>query len=462
MLRIKDYSLHTVVFITKMTTDVRRGIVTIVFCSIAYVFSYMHRICMASITDTMQDRYGVEIDKIGILVSTFFYIYGALQPFAGLATDILQIRWIVLASGILISIGSILIGCIINFYAACVFRVLTGIGSAFLYVSTAKYAMMWLEPKQFIICTGSLAACSGLASLLASAPLRYLTDTIGIRLVFIILGVCPLIASVIVGIVGSYPPTYYVDGKRTAKDVFKDFKSGFRELGRTRASLFLIPLLIYYFFFSGSNYTISAFLGVIFITTLNSSLSNTYATWMFLLQSIGLMISGVAIPHVAKFIGRKAPHIIAPIFVSGLMFCIAFFKEQTAGWKFGVVYFFYGILTGATIPIGYTLCKELVPADILATAIGLFNFFPALGGAVFQNTFPLILRKNTLTEYRIIAFILAGLYLLCAFIGAFLKETSGMKIKRPQKRLKHKDICPINHANDNVDEIKMNSIQVHA
>lgn len=444
-----------------MTASVRRGVITIIFCSIAYMFSYIHRICIASITDIMQDRYEVEMDKIGTMVSTFFYTYSVLQPFAGLTIDILQARWVVLASGLLIAAGSILMGCVINFHAVCVFRALTGIGSAFLYVSTVKYAMLWLAPKQFVICVGSLAASSGIASLLASAPLRHLTNAIGIQLLFIILGVCPLIASGIVGIVGSYPPSYYVDGKKTTKDALKDFKNGFRELGRSRTSLFLIPLLIYYFFFSGSNYTLSAFLGVAFITSLNSSLSNTYATWMFLLQSIGLIISGVTIPHVAKFIGRKPLHIIAPIIVSGLMFCIAFFKEQTSGWKFGIVYFFYGILTGATVPIGYTLCKELVPSDILATAIGLFNFFPALGGAIFQNTFPLILRTNTVAEYQTIAFILAGLYLFCAFVGAFLKETSGIKIKRPQKRLKHAGTISANSANTSAGDVQMSSIQVH-
>ncbi|KWX15467.1 Transporter/ MFS family protein/Sugar transport family protein [Giardia duodenalis assemblage B] len=445
-----------------MTTSVRRGIITIVFCTIAYMFSYIHRMCIASITDLMQDRYAVELDKIGILVSTFFYTYSVLQPFAGLTIDILQARWVVLVSGFLIAVGSILLGCILNFPAACVFRALTGIGSAFLYVATVKYAMLWLEPKQFVICTGSLAASSGVASLIASAPLRYLADAIGLKLLFVILGVCPLIASVVVGIVGNYPPSYYADGKRTMKDAIRDFKGGFQELGRTRTSLFLIPLLIYYFFFSGANYTISAFLGVVFITSLNQTLSKTYATWMFLLQSIGLIISGVTIPHVAKFIGRKPPHIIAPILVSGLMFCIAFFKEQAAGWKFGTVYFFYGILTGATIPIGYTLCKELVPPNILATAIGLFNFYPALGGAIFQNTFPLLLRNNTLSEYQTIAFILAGQYLLCAVVGAFLKETSEIKIKRPCKRPQYKDTVLNSHPNVSEEEVQMNSTQVHA
>ncbi|ESU35318.1 Transporter, MFS superfamily protein [Giardia duodenalis] len=445
-----------------MAASARQGIITITFCSLAYMFSYIHRICITSITDLMQGVYAVELDKIGILVSTFFYTYSALQPFAGLAVDILQARWVVFVSGFLVAAGSILMGCIVNFPAACAFRGLAGIGSACLYVATVKYAMLWLAPKQFVICTGSLAASSGLASLLASAPLRHLADAIGIRLLFVILGVCPLIASIIVGIVGSYPPLYYASGKQTTKDAIKDFKNGFRELGRTRAAVSLIPLLIYYFFFSGANYTISAFLGVVFITSLNQSLSHTYATWMFLLQSIGLIISGLAIPHVAKYIGRKPPHIITPLLVSGLMFCIAFFKEQAAGWKFGMVYFFYGILTGATVPIGYTLCKELVPPDILATAIGLFNFFPALGGAIFQNTFPLLLRTNSLTEYQTIAFILAGQYLLCAFIGAFLKETSGLTIGRTCKRPQRRSAISDNNAGADGKEIQMNSTQISA
>ena len=90
-----------------------------------------------------------------------------------------------------------------------------------------------------------------------------------------------------------------------------------------------------------------------------------------------------------------------------------------------------GIFAGAVATIGFITNKELFPVSIAGTATGLVNFFPFLGGAVFQVILGTVLDSQGLTasggfafagfRYCFLVLFICGLVALAS--SFFLKET---------------------------------------
>jgi sugar phosphate permease len=92
------------------------------------------------------------------------------------------------------------------------------------------------------------------------------------------------------------------------------------------------------------------------------------------------------------------------------------------------VFFFMGLTSSAIGTIGVAAAKELVPNDIVGTAIGTLNVFPFIGGIVMQLTSVMILDRSGSAPYPPAAYIrVIYLFLTAAVINflstLFVKET---------------------------------------
>lgn len=391
-------------------------------CGLVYAVTYLQRVMLAPITEIVQRHFGTDIAGVGTLSSCFFYAYSVAQPVVGLLVDATHARWTMAASCLVIFAGSLLTGLVRSLAAGYIGRALVGLGCAPVYVTAIKYASIYLSPERFVFCPGALAACAGLAGIVGSAPLKHLADAIGFTWVCVGIGAIAFIPGVLIACLGRYTAT---SASEMGKASLQQFKAGLAEMFRNRESLFLIPLMLFYFLFSGGSYTISSCLGAAFIVNTNPDISSTYASWMFTLQSVGLVIGGIVMPFLSRYTGRKPPHLVAAGLIATIMLAFALLgKARPPGWAFGLLYTFYGLFTACASSVGYAMCKELVSLAIASTVVGVFNFFPALGGAIFQNTLPLVIRHDPSGGYRTVGFIMTGQYALAMFIAIFLKETA--------------------------------------
>jgi MFS family permease len=97
------------------------------------------------------------------------------------------------------------------------------------------------------------------------------------------------------------------------------------------------------------------------------------------------------------------------------------------------LYFLYlglGVFAGAIVVVGITTAKELFPVRIAGTAVGLANFFPFLGGALFQPILGYVLEEQgrngdafTLEGYRQCFLILLSCAAVAFLSTFFLKES---------------------------------------
>jgi MFS family permease len=90
-----------------------------------------------------------------------------------------------------------------------------------------------------------------------------------------------------------------------------------------------------------------------------------------------------------------------------------------------------GVFTNAIVVIGFTATKELFPLPIAGTSTGLVNFFPFLGGAIFQPLLGYLLERHgkmpdgsfTLAGYREAFLVLFAAALIAFLASLLIKET---------------------------------------
>ncbi|HQG49437.1 MAG TPA: MFS transporter [Sedimentisphaerales bacterium] len=94
-------------------------------------------------------------------------------------------------------------------------------------------------------------------------------------------------------------------------------------------------------------------------------------------------------------------------------------------------FFLFSVCSSAVVVVAFTTAKELFPLEIAGTSIGIVNFFPFFGGAVYQPVLGAILDvygKTSADQYPVAAYQMVMLVLLLSSLAAlvcsiFLKDT---------------------------------------
>ena len=121
-----------------------------------------------------------------------------MQLPAGLLSDSWGARkTITLFFGVAFS-GSVILGMAPDVYVAIIGRTIVGVGIAMLFVPTLKVLAEWFRAREFATMTGILMAMGGIGSYTAAAPLAYVSNWIGCRQSFVLVGVFTLLLGALV------------------------------------------------------------------------------------------------------------------------------------------------------------------------------------------------------------------------------------------------------------------------
>ena len=132
--------------------------------------------------------------------------------------------------------------------------------------------------------------------------------------------------------------------------------------------------------------------------------------------------------HGDNVVGFRLLNIIIHV-ISGIL--LYFFIQAIPVFLLYLICLGIGIFVGAVAAIGFITNKELFPVSIAGTATGLVNFFPFLGGAVFQVILGTVLDSQGVTAsggfafsgFRYCFLVLFGCGLVALVASFFLKET---------------------------------------
>ena len=402
--------------------------------SFGYILVYFHRLCPAVVAvDMMRDLHAGG-PLLGLLGSAYFYPYAIMQVPAGLLSDSWGPRRTITLFFSIAFFGSILLGLAPSVFWAIVGRTLVGLGVSMLFVPTLKVLAEWFRVKEFATMTGILMAMGGIGTLTAATPLALLSNWMGWRLSFVIVGIITLLLSILVWLFVRDRP----------EDMGWPSISGSPESGEGEPEVGLLegmgkvlsyprfwPVAIWFFFTFGLFFSFGGLWGGPYLMQVYG-LTKAQAGQILSMLAIGMIVGSPMVSFISNrvFKGRKPILVLSSCITLCLSALFAFYTDKLPYAGLYLICFGLGIFSSAIVVIGFTTAKELFPVQIAGTSTGLANIFPFAGGAVFQPVFGYILERHgriagafTLAGYEQGLFVLFLCSIIALLASLFTQET---------------------------------------
>ena len=401
--------------------------ILISMCAI-YFFSFFQRVAVpGTIFDQLQSDFQISAGLVAGLSSLYLYIYGGMQFISGVLNDRFGAARIMLACGVLLTVGSILFPLsrsVTTLYAA---RTLVGLGASLAYVSLIKQLDDLFTPRQFPVYLGIALVLGYAGGLVATSPFSYTVAHCGgwrgpLFAVGVLSGVALLAAVVLFKRTGLLAPR-----PRTRAPL------AFGIILRNRATL---PLLIAVPINFAVYFLLQSTLGMKFLVDYCGVSTQAASTCTFAMM-LSMMSVALASGFLTRAIGnRRKPLIVVAILCAlGGYLCLLWGLQRGYGGSWFL--FSYVLLASSNLasPIANVLMIELSPPEAVGTAIGLLNGFFYVFVAVLTSLAGMVMNHYQSTArvtahaviypkeaYLMILLICAALSLASLIIAAFLRE----------------------------------------
>lgn len=404
---------------------------------LSYILVYFHRLCPAVIALDMQEAFQTSGTLLGVLGSAYFYPYAVMQLPVGLLADSWGPRKTVASSLVVACAGSLLMGMSSGFGLAILGRVLVGFGVSTIFVCNFKLLAEWFKTREFAFMGGLFMAAGGIGVLSASAPLAWVSNSIGWRMSLVAVGMITLAMALVVyilvrdkpedmGLPALYPPEEGIPRERIG------LRQGIRQVLTARR---FWPLPVYAFSAIGTFFSLAGLWAGPYLMHIHG-MSKAEAGVVLSMGAFSLIAGSPLLSFLSNVVGRK------PVFIgcsSLLIVVFAIFAFSPHGMPILALYplfFCFSLAGGATGQITATVAKELFPVKIAGTAVGALNFFPFLGGAVFQVIIGVIVGEGggrqagySLAAYQHMFLFCAATAFVSLVAACFLTETLPKKYR---------------------------------
>ncbi|GHU03505.1 MFS transporter [Alphaproteobacteria bacterium] len=361
---------------------------------LVYFFVYFDRVAPAVVAPEMMREFGITASAMGLLSAAYFYPYAAMQIPSGILSDFLGPRMAVTIFFIIAGIGTAMFGFASTYDVAILGRVCMGIGVAVVYIPIMKIQAQWFRPREFATLTGILLTVGNVGALGAAAPLALFVGIAGWRETFFWLGgVSVLLAIMVFIFVRNRPqdmglPTLnevdgiVVDEATQAADDALTFKE-ILKMAFTNWNFWW--LAVYAFAVYGPMMGFQGLWAIPYMQDVmgftKQQASNVVSFWA-IGMIVGCPLSGLLSDRIMK--ARKLTTIIgASIYVLGWVVIYLY----PSGWSqtgLSLFCFLMGGFGGFYI-INYPHVSENLPRKAVGTAIGVFNMWYFVGGALYQQ-----------------------------------------------------------------------------
>jgi sugar phosphate permease len=398
---------------------------------LTYVFVYFHRLCPAVIALDMQEAFGTTGTLLGVLGSAYFYPYAIMQVPVGLLADSWGPRKTVASFFVLAGLGSVLMGMATGLEFAIIGRVLVGLGVSTVFVCNFKLLSEWFTPRGFVLMGGLFMAAGGVGVLSSSAPLAWLSNEIGWRMTLVSVGLFSFVLSVLVyWIVRDGPaemgfdPVYGHETGGAAQKV--GLWQGVKQV--VAAGRFW-PLCVWDFCTVGIFFALAGLWAGPYLIHVYG-MSKEGAGAVLSLSAFSLIAGSPVLSFASNVVGRKRVFIgCSAILV--VVFGLFYLRPQGLPLSaLYVLYFTFSFAGGAIGQVVATAAKELFPARIAGTSVGVVNFFPFFSAAIFQVVMGWIVSRGgegasgyTVAGYQNMFLFCLSCAVVSLVAGFFVKET---------------------------------------
>lgn len=414
-----------------------RGWLVCFTAGLFFFYEFIQMNMLSSLNQDLMQVYHIEATKLGILSSCYFLANVIFLFPAGQLLDRYSTRKIILISMAICVGGTIGFAFANSLALASVFRFLTGIGSAFCFLSCIRLASRWFPARRMALVSGLVVTLAMIGGWVAQEPFTLVIELVGWRNTLFLDGLLGLlIMTLVYFIVTDFPPSMkenivapkqLLSNMSYRKTLAAAYLKKQNWLGGIYTSLMNLPV-----FLMGATW------GSLYLAQLHH-FSRNDATRITGMIFFGTVIGSPLAGWISDKLGRrKLPMLIGTVLSFILILIIMFGQQQSFG-LLQLLFFLLGLITSTQV-ISYPTIAESNPTAITAMSVSVVSFTTIGGGALFIPFFGKLMDShwshtivNGIPQYAASDYYHAMLIMPIAFIVAFfaacfLRETYCQKI----------------------------------
>jgi predicted MFS family arabinose efflux permease len=363
----------------------RRRTLTLAVVVGAYVLSFFQRFAPAGIAPDLIAAFHTTASSLGVLAATYFYVYTLMQVPTGVLVDTLGARLILLLGGLVGGVGSLMFGLARNLDVALLGRTLIGLGVSVTFIAMLKIIAVSFDERRFASLVGLSMLVGNLGSMLAGAPLSWLAQITGWRIVFVGLAAVSLLLGVTCWwLLGDGPGEKKSGSSGTSKRTRPRFDrtvvfSGLLSVLRNRDTW---PVVCVNFGVCGSFFAFAGLWATPFLTEVHA-LTRAVAANHVSLYFAGFAVGCVFVGTLSDRLGRRKPVLIAGSHLYALIWLVWL---SGASLPLGLSYALFvlmGLVT-ASFTLTWACAKEVNPPLLSGMSTSVTNMGGFLAAAILQ------------------------------------------------------------------------------
>ena len=412
-----------------------------------YFLVCLHRVSPTVIARDLAQSFAADAVILGIISSSYFFTYSAVQPLVGILSDTVGPRKVITTFSLIAAIGAFIFATAPSALIATMGRALVGAGVGGVFIPSLKIFSQWYRANEFASLTGIMIAIGGIGGLSAALPLTYLVVLLGWRASFVSLGVLSIIlATTCWIIVKDSPqekgwPAVIIDDPETKIDTEATSNSAglWKRLAMVFGSLNFWMIVLATFFTGGVFLTFQGLWAVPYLMDV-FGMNRVRAGWFLMLLPFGFAVGGPAFGFLTDRLSLNRKYVLLGALGLGVLgWIIMLFLNKNSSPLFLIpLFLIFGAGAGGCLPIYFTVTKELFPPWLMGTAVGLMNPAAFLGAALYQPFSGFLLNKLStadsvvypLESYRTLLIVFLLSFIAAYIATALLSNPKGWKRQR--------------------------------
>jgi sugar phosphate permease len=413
--------------------------------ALCYFMVFFQRIAPAVVADRLMADFAVGGAALGVLTSIYFWVYAAMQIPSGALADSLGVRRTVALGALLAGVGSLVFGLAPALELAYAGRFLVGLGVSVVFVATMKFHGSWYRPREFGTVSGLLIFTGNLGAVVGTTPVAFLSQTLGWRLSFGIVGVATLaLAAATWRWVRDNPIEMGLPSLREIDRVAKpagasggtppvkmSFRTGAGIVWRNRQTWAGLAVV---FGFLGTYLTFSGLWAVPYLMHVYG-MDRLEAANYLLVLSVGMLVSAPLMGYVSDRLQLRKPLVVGLCLLGFAVWVTMYLWNdgRPPMWALYPLFGAFGFAAGV-ISLVLTCVQEANPPALSGLAVGTANnsflcaaiLQPAIGyilDSYWQGTVQAGARVYPVAGYQVALAILAGFALVGLMGALMMKET---------------------------------------
>jgi sugar phosphate permease len=413
----------------------------LVFSVLATGFAlvYFHRVSLSVVADELRRDFQASASTIGLLGSVYFYCYAFMQIPSGLLSDSVGPRKTVAISLLLAAAGGFLFGRAPSIAVAVLARAMVGVGVSMVFIPAMKVFSQWFRAREFAHVGGMFQSAGGIGILAGTWLLSLLSVQYGWRASFQIIAAATLAIALAAWLVvrnrpadRGWPSIAQIEHREkatlhTPSEI--TLSQGIRMV-LSEKQFWLVGA--WFFFDCGIFFGFGSLWSGPYLMH-SYGLSKSQAAALLTMIAWGMVVGGPALGVLSQRVlkSRKRTLILCMSVLTVLLLIATLLPAGLPRAALVAWFFLFSVCSSAVVVVAFTTAKELFPVEIAGTSIGVVNFFPFFGGAVYQPVLGAILDaygKTPADQYPVAAYRTVMLVLLLSSLAALacsilLKDT---------------------------------------